>query len=53
VFVEQMRYGKAYPSISQWGAGPNDPIAVRNQLDEMSKSIDSALHAPAVRRSAQ
>jgi multiple sugar transport system substrate-binding protein len=72
VFVEQMRYGRAYPSISQWGAienilcdgfehlwkvalrpGPYDPTAVRNQLDEMSKSIDGALRAPSVRRSAQ
>jgi multiple sugar transport system substrate-binding protein len=72
VFVEQMRYGRAYPSISQWGAienilrdgfdhlwkialrpGPYNPTAVRNQLDDMSKSIDGALHAPSGRRSAQ
>jgi multiple sugar transport system substrate-binding protein len=72
VFVEQMRYGRAYPSISQWGAienilcdgfehlwkvalrpGPYDPTAVRNQLDEMSKRIDGALHTPSVRRFAQ
>ena len=64
-FVEQMQFGRAYPSILQWGdieivlrdglnavwaigkkPGRYDRAAIKSQLDQMAKKVDSIMQRP-------